>query len=132
MICIKSIQIVEVDEDRLEVTHFQKAKGRTIQFVEDMHKTEEQKVTREMVVGRIFVNAYGKRLCIGMTKRAQDAIGLPFEVFEDQGILIERQQNTIFAEGREIRLLNKRIDRIRELTFLDRLKYLFKGYGEEF
>lgn len=134
MICIKSIQTVEVDEDQLGLIFFP---PRTALKPEDMFKAEEQEVTKEMVIGRKFINIEGKSLCIGIAKEVQKALGLPFEAFEDMNILIERQQNTIYSMGTKqreaitkINKYQKIISKLGRANFWDRLKYLFKGYGE--
>jgi len=40
-------------------------------------------VTTEMIHGRVFTNKRGEHVCIGLTKEVQDALGLPFDKFDD-------------------------------------------------
>lgn len=86
---------------------------------------ETVRFTNEVVLGKDFKNAHGKTVCIGMTKEVQEAIGLPFEAFEELQKLIEefRQYNQLLFD--RIERTEKRLKEYSSLSFLGRLKYLF-------
>lgn len=123
MICIKSIEVIEVERDDVEVAHFRWPDGyfETGDY-ESSPMTAD--LTYEMVRGRVFRNANGQEVCIGMSKQVQDAIGLPFAVFENMekkiGDLQLARDTTKFK-------LDRLCCRLNNTGFWGRLKWLFRG-----
>lgn len=84
-------------------------------------------VTREMIVGKPFVNVDGVEVCIGMSSQAQSALGLPFSVFEQQNRDISLLRTRLRTRNMRISVLEGEIKEIRCWGFLDRLIFLFRG-----
>ncbi len=88
-------------------------------------------ITTEMVRGRRFVNIRGEEVCIGMSKQVQQAIGLPFEVYDvmENNITFFRKRNQNL-ESKNFSLL-KRIEWHQTMGFLGRVKFLFTRKVED-
>jgi len=121
MICIKSIEVLEVEREHVEMAHLTPPYQEVLPIGEE---SIEIKVLYEMVRGRRFINHDGKEVCIGMTKQVQDAIGLPFAVFENMekkiGDLQLARDTTKFK-------LDRLCCRLNNTGFWGRLKWLFRG-----
>jgi len=126
MICIKSIEVIEVERDDVEVAHFRWPDGyfETGDY-ECSPMTAE--LTYEMVRGRRFRNRDGKEVCMGMTKQVQDAVGLPFEAFED----MEKEIYSLNKERKRLKQevgdLTRALMKLHNTGFWGRLKWLFVG-----
>ena len=97
----------------------------------------------EEIRGRRFTNNRGETVCIGMSKQAEEAIGLPFEVFEKLTVsnknlredLIDARADISASENRHARTIELWRDdvdryqsmrnRIARLSFKDRVKVFF-------
>ena len=119
MICIKSIEVLEVERKDVEVAHFKWPDG-YFETGDYECSTMTAELTYEMVRGRVFRNANGQEVCIGMTKQVQDAVGLPFEAFEN----MEKEISNLYEEVGNLRLA---ISMLRGTGFWGRLRWLFGG-----
>ena len=119
MICVKSIELVEVDRDRVELAIYPPPSVRF--HAGEIPPLRDICITREMIEGRVFRNSFGREICIGMRKEVQDALGLPFEAFEGLRSQVE-QKNLIVNE------LLSRLENIRNMGFWDRFKGLIFSY----
>ncbi len=126
MLAIKSIKIVQIDGDRLEFAQQQNIADVRVFDVNNKPCKMDVSEAYEAIKGKRFFNAQGKEFCIGMSKQVQDAIGLPFEVFDGM-----RQQRKINIE-KITRLYVETVDLKDQLNqhnkagFWKRLKYLLK------
>ena len=118
MIVIESIKTMEVDRDEWEIYHY----GPTMNRVPCNSECMES-VTSEMIRGRTFVNAHGRRVCIGMSKQVQDAIGLPARAFENMSEHIENSNILINA-------MKKRIESFQNMNLLGRILFVFGYLGK--
>ena len=126
MLAIKSIEVVEVDGDRLQFAQRQNiADVRVFDTNNKPHKMDIS-AAYEAIEGRRFFNDDGKEFCIGMSKQVQDAIGLPFEIFENMNRQRELDLNKIILLGAENIFLKKELGQHKEAGFWQRLKYLIK------
>jgi len=141
MLVVKDIKVSHVDRDQWYVNHY---KEQEFAFLNPAAKVHKQEITTEMVRGRSFFNVRGEEFCIGMTKQVQDAIGLPFEDFENKNALIEELRSRLFEKDRHItrqtdtiikmeQSSKKEIDDLvgiiftyESMSFWKRLKFLFK------
>ena len=121
MLLIRSIKTEEVPGHLYELRsfdlkhfHFQRSSGAV---------TSENIVT-EVVEGKWYVNAHEDRVCIGMSKQVQDAIGLPMEAFENMAHDIK--QMIMVIDELAIKLENElqRIESANKMTFWDRIKFI--------
>ena len=115
MICVTDIEIINVDKDYLQQVYTEPLK-----FAADgCTNLTDIRTTVEMIYGETFINANGERFCIGMSKKVQDAIGIPFRAFKDMNKTMDhlRQRN---------KLHRREIDKYKTAGFWNRLKYLFK------
>ena len=118
MICIKSIEVIEVERDDVEIAYQMWPDDHY--FLPDATEPVAAKFITETVRGRRFRNIDGKEVCIGMTKQVQDAVGLPFEAFEN----MEKEISNLYEEVGNLRLA---ISMLRGTGFWGRLKWLFGG-----
>ena len=79
----------------------------------------EAHVLVEYVKGIKFVNANKESVTIGMDKRTQDLIGMPFKLLESQKKELEHLWNIN-------RFLRRCLDDVKGRTFWQKLKVLFK------
>lgn len=125
MLFVKKIEVVEVDRDRVENIICDREGIRAydpdIRYVEETFKTE-------IVDGQRFVNYRGQEICIGMTAAAREALGLPFEIYEDM-------ESRLFDANIEIkkrliiqRRLEHRLDTIKKMSWWERFNRLWIGY----
>lgn len=91
---------------------------------------------KEEIRGRRFINERGEEVCIGFSKQAEEAIGMPFEVIENQESEIEHLRGLVHdSEFLSMCLARQRDDalsdraqvknRIARLSFKDRVKVFF-------
>ena len=120
MVCVKSIELVEVDRDRIEFANFPPP---DVRFQpEELLPVKDIGITREMIKGKVFRNSLGRKVCIGMRKEVQDALGLPFEAFDDLRDQVE-QKNLIVKD------LLEQINAIKNMGFWARFRRLFFSYS---
>lgn len=126
MILVKDIKIIDVRRDDFHpVDHYDPERFLATDFAEPTKAVV--KVKREWVKGKRFVNSQGRIVVIGWSKIVQDALGLPFEVFENQ----ERRRESDYQENTKLR---KKIRELETKTLFQFLKEKFfkgKGVGDE-
>lgn len=121
MILIKNIETIEIDRDPVEILKY----NNPFQPVPVNGNTamEPIEVIKEFVHGRLFCRpSDGKEINLGMTKQAQDVIGIQFEAWEYLENLLSECRN--YAN-----MKNQQIEKIKSATFWKRLKWLFYGYS---
>lgn len=108
MILIKDIKIIEThNRDHFHrIDHY--GSMPTIGVYDD--GSEFYEVTTEMVEGKRFYNTYGLDVVIGWDKATQEALGLPFQVFEAQ----ERRRVSDYEENTRLR---KKVRELEGITF---------------
>jgi len=93
---------------------------------------EKEKIKREIINGIRFVRPKDNiDIVIGMDKHAQDLIGIQYEAYE---ILEENNlqlNNELFRLNKMIICLKNKLDKIKQASFLTRLKWLLKGIDKE-
>lgn len=119
MICVTEIKVVDVERDFLWLAHMENMPP--IAEIMNSAPKEYAEVKKEIIQGEQFVNAYGQRFCIGMSKQVREAIGLPFEVFKNMHGEIEQLQDA--NAGRQ-----ERIVKFNAASFWKRLWYVLNGY----
>lgn len=82
-------------------------------------------VSSETVRGERFTNVAGDTVCIGMSRQAQKALGLPFKAFEHAKKVDLQQREEILALGHKLRECRKKLKKYRSMTFVQRLRFLF-------
>jgi len=120
MILISEIKTIQTDLDPIALT-----RALSCGYAPEGTDYIPPEITTEMVRGRRFVNIRGEEVCIGMSKQVQQAIGLPFEVYDtmDNNITFFRKRNQNL-ESQNFNLL-KRIEQHQSISFLGRVKFLF-------
>ena len=112
MICVEQVILFQVERDSFELGKIKRFGG---------------PANKEVIHGRIFNNARGEEVCIAMTREVQIAIGLPFEVFEDQGKKITNLSAEVGHKNALLVLSGLKLSMYEGATFFERLKYLFPG-----
>jgi hypothetical protein len=80
--------------------------------------------------GREFVDQRGRRICIGMTKEAQEVLGLQYQCWENTLASLERLRVDLANRGSDLVAAHERLRRIKTASFWDRLRWLFVGVDE--
>ena len=75
MLVVKDIDVIQIDRDSIQLASMPGIDGYSPSYL-------DPPITFETIRGRVFRNSRGERICIGMSNVAQQAIGLPFDVFE--------------------------------------------------
>ena len=127
MLAIKSIEVVEVERDRLEVADWQGIKDVRVYDTNGTPSKMDVAHAFETIEGRIFVNSNGLELCIGMSKQVQDAIGLPFKAFEDAEKVLNRRWDDIMDLKRINEDQQKKLEVVKDANFWKRFKYAITG-----
>jgi len=124
MILIKDIEVMAVSSDYMYEMH-EKIGNPHISYYERDHLEKELKMNKELIRGERFVNTRGETVCIGMTKKVQDTIGLSFQALNNLTKFnreLQRDLNNAIADKEK---LEEKVEKINNYGFLQRLKYLF-------
>lgn len=126
MLAIKSIEVVEIDRDRLVIQERKSINNVRVYDTGKKPHMMDVASALEIIEGRRFVNANGKEFCVGMSKQVQDAIGIPFEAFEDMSNTVGENCIEITKLYAETVTLKRELKQHKEAGFWKRLKYLLK------
>lgn len=122
MIVIKEIKTIIVPEKSTMIHHYD---GILIGNGADV--ASKVSVTREMVEGQRFVNANNETVIIGWAKDVQEKLGLPFEVFDDLKFRNAELGKIKSELSLKIFDLQEALRYYKNMTFWQRLKFLFNG-----
>lgn len=134
---IKSVEIINVPDEYdncYKIWHLQNHIDHMLKNCNPMDEIakEDIKLYMKYVRGERFVNHYGEEVYIGMTKEVRETIGIPLEVSENQRKEIDKQDTIIFKLKNELVENNLKYktleDKIYNMNFFDRLKFLFKKW----
>lgn len=123
MILIHDIEVMVVPDDVWERYELELPKS-----VWDPEVRVDDLIIREMILGRKYINAYGQKVCIGMTKKIQESIGLPFEAFKNLEDKYERIGNLNIEYAKLNTIHKSNALRLKGLNWWGRLKLVFYGY----
>ena len=123
MIVIKSIEVIEVPGDILD---YYPQRQMVAAFDAKSCRPYEKMLKR--VEGRRFVNARGEEFCIGWAEEVEEAVGLPFEIFENMSKDLEEFRMESINQVGQINRYQKYISELGRAGFFKRLKNLFTGY----
>jgi len=137
MLVIKSVEVYVVNGDVCEL-HCVDASG---DVFDKFDLTSNVFAKTETVYGKEFVNYNGQRVRMGIPKRIQEFLGIPFEVIDNLQKEIHSKNNEIFKKISLIKKKDKKIEELEKensylqdrlelicnLSFLERLKFLFRG-----
>jgi hypothetical protein len=124
MILIKDIEVMNVPNNYV-YEMYEKIGNPHISYYEKDHLEKEYKSTVELIKGERFINTRGETVCIGMTKKVQDTIGLSFQALNNLTKFnreLQRDLNNTIADKKK---LEEKVKKINNYGFLQRLKYLF-------
>ena len=108
MICITDVEYIETEMDFYVLHEYNPEKLPLIlqKSTKPGSKPEKKEfageVRTDLVNGQRFVNADGQEVTIGLSKRVQELIGLPFAVFENQQNVISELRSQIQESQREL------------------------------
>lgn len=130
MILVKDIVVEHVNTDSVEIYSHED----DVTIMPSMSIERQPSWTKEYVHGKRFLTTDGKEVCIGMTKKVHDAIGIPLEAFS----LLQKQVSDLEHDNRELeeKLLEtaSELDQIkgsrftiRKIGLLDRIKIMLGG-----
>lgn len=137
MILIKKIDTIEVPSDQYPIQSFDNFKELPYRREND-YLPQELKVTQEIVRGITYRTLDGREICIGMSKQAQDAIGLPYEALIEALDRADRLHSENISMSHSLKKRNTKIlnlekdlmefkKTINSLKFWDRFKFLIRG-----
>ena len=118
MFVIRDIDIIEVS-DIISYINFYEFKDTPFHPVKP--EEHEIKITREMVVGKVFKNERNERICIGMTSQVQKTLGISFEA-------IDNMQKQIDIQNKTINKLQEKVYKFENMTLIERIIAIFKKY----
>ena len=108
MLLIRAINVIQTDLDPITI-----ASALSCSYEPMRANYIPPEITTEMVRGRRFVNHQGEEVCIGMSKQVQEAIGLPFEVYDNM------QSSISFLEKRCQNLNNENFNLRNRIRFME-------------
>lgn len=117
MIVIKDITCVEVYNDIYCQAYFNPS---NLSGKNCLNENEDIKLGIENVLGRTYRNTNGEEVCVGLTKKVQDLLGLPFDEFDRMHKQIDVLNKTLIEK-------DNIIAKIMNLNFWQRLIFVFKG-----
>lgn len=134
MLCVLEVKIINIP-----IADFFKMRGeqpkdskpfslRSIDAYEAVQSIEE------IIHGKIFVNAHGDKVCIGMAKDVQAALGLPFEALSNMEVNLDKSNLSLSMARKDAARLEAKfvakteeIKTFHEASFLHRLRWAFLG-----
>ena len=123
MLLIESVKVVEIKGDNTRVITCRPE----IQAF-DPDAIMEESIETELVIGHRFRHADGREVCIGMPKKVEEVLGLPFEIYGDLTHNIESLQRELaFSRNVNFRL-RYRLETIKGMSFWERLSRVFVGF----
>lgn len=127
MIVIKHIDFLEVQGERYEFRHRYISGNNLLMEVGTANGTAEALVeeVRELIVGREFRDPSGRTVVVGVSKQAQDIIGIQYEAWENQSKMIEDLILECSAIQIKVEQKEKELSKIKSASFWDRLKWMF-------
>jgi len=124
MILIQEIKVIQTDLDPITI-----ASALSCSYEPMRAKNIPPEITTEMIRGRRFVNHQGEEVCIGMSKQVQEAIGLPFEVYDNMQSSISFLEKRCQNLNNENFWLRNRIgfmeERFQSINLWGRIKFVF-------
>lgn len=117
MLCITDITVVDVGEDIIRLS------GRSdnmVEMVTNDGPRDPIRIATEVIRGQRFRNSRGVIICIGMSQQVREAIGLPFEVYENL-------QHNLDYEKAQLRQSRNQLKRVKDMTFWERIRFAFTG-----
>ncbi|MDY6969337.1 MAG: hypothetical protein SVR08_11895 [Spirochaetota bacterium] len=125
MICIAEIKTFHSERDDIYIHKMDNPHFPMMRPVIESDPAEYIEVKEELVYGKEFINANGERVCIGMSKKVQDLIGLPFEAFDNMTRELDKKHITISRLISHNVACQKRLSVFATAGLFERLKYLF-------
>ena len=119
MFVVRNIDIVEVS-DIISYINFYEFQDTPFHPVKP--EEHEIKITREMVVGKVFKNERNERICIGMTSQVQKTLGISFEAIDNMRKQIDLQNETINK-------LQEKIYNLENMTLIEKIIVIFKKHN---
>lgn len=129
MLVVKSIEVVEVNTD---VFFVRRPRGidKYPTSAGGMVALRDEQVV-DMVKGRRFINQNGNEFCIGMTRQAQTALGVPFEAIDTMKLALEEAAAQLRTSRKDAEQQRAKVavleNKINGARFWNRLKYLLTG-----
>ena len=120
MLLVKNIEVELVPEDIVRITRMDEQN----RFLDYKQMEDKMQTLIERVSGQRFVNARGQQICIGMTEKVREAIGLPFEAYNNL-----RTEKELFASQADAvaKSFSEYKVKVENANLRRRLRYLFTG-----
>lgn len=131
MICVKSIELIEIDRDELMIQMRQQGcgpHGTYFPIVDADAEPVSMECATELIRGERFRNSDGLDVVIGWSDEVQTALKVPFRAFEDMNREIGLQARTIGAMADENAAQRDVINAYRYMTPWQRIKAVFTGH----
>ena len=126
MIVIKNIDYVTVDNER-EIRFDMYPRHLPCMSAYDPDKILKfDTVETEIVHGRRFVHPDGTDIVIGMTSYVQDLLGIQYDAWDNMQDDYFRMRERMFVAQHNLIDTKKELDKLKSLTFFQKLKRLFK------
>lgn len=126
MIVIKKIEFLKTDRDIYEIyySHMMDRPESPMVFDGEFIAPE---FFREIIRGIHFRRPDGEEVVVGVSKQAQEVLGLMYDVWEDQRATIDMLRSSRDKMEKKIDELGGGLFKFECSGFWGRLKYLFKG-----
>lgn len=119
MIVITDVKFMEFDRDEMILAFRDPYRGIDVRTHEG-YETCSAMELQELVRGRRYVRPDGQELVIGVSKQAQDVIGIQYEAFDT----LRKESDRYFTE---IISMQEEMRKVRSASFWVRLKWIFTG-----
>ena len=126
MIVITKIDFIETERDPLELIHRYGLDGR-IPF-SNGRKEIEAKELMELIRGRRFVRPDGKEIVLGISRQAQDVLGIQYEEWHRMNLRLKVATDEKLSLMKELNTYTGIIKEAKKATIVQRIKWLFFGF----
>jgi hypothetical protein len=124
MILIKSVELYITKENSVTLARVRQVPPTSSKG--DYVKLIDCEIREELINGECFKNVHGQKVVLGWSKEVGEAIGLPMTIFKDQTNHINYLERNL-SELRDINeVLYERVTDFTDMSFWQRLKFLFR------
>lgn len=123
MLLVRKVDIIETDHDIAELQAMSSSPDASVP-VNGGRDMEKISVIKELVKGRLFRRPDGLDIIVGLSRQAQQVLGLYYEVWD-------QMETTLYSTREQLFKSQRAINKLRRAPFFTRLKWLFRGCDKE-
>lgn len=114
MILVTKVEYRMVDGNKCNITTYKEEDFFSASPNTGLLPPTQSRVNYEVALGRVFRTADGRKICLGMSSEAEEALGIQYDVFD------RMQSSLSIAQGKNTILLEK-LNGLKKLSLFQRI-----------